>query len=203
MNTYHVNLELIYKTAVYLAYTPKMWRKTKVIFIPKPGKESYNVPQSFRPISLSNYLLKGLERLVGWRMDRTIQKYPIHNKQHGFLSGKSTEIAISNTVNYIEKHIMNQQHCVGVFLDISAAFDSIKPNHVRQALLKHGDDPEMVQWYFNYILHRDIEIEMHGEKFSTGLGFPQGGVCSDKSWLIAFDYAIQIINIYDIARPKE
>ena len=179
---------------------PKAWKRTKVIFISKPGKEKYDVPKSFRPISLSNYLLKGLERLVGWRMDQALLRYPLHNKQHGFMTGKSTESAISNTVYYIEKHIMNKQHCVGVFLDISTAFDSIKPNHVRQALLKHGGDPEMVQWYFNYITHRDIEIAMHGESriFSTGLSFPQGGVCSAKFWLIAFDYAIQIINRYNI-----
>ena len=38
-----------------------------------------------------------------------------------------------------------------------------------------------------YISHRDIQIEMHGEikTFDTGLGFPQGGVCSAKFWLIA------------------
>ena len=193
-------LKIVYKASIHLGYTPKAWKRTKVIFISKPGKDTYDKPKSFRPISLSNYLLKGLERLVGWRMDRALLTYPLHNKQHGFLSGKSTESAISNTVNYIEKHIMNKQHCVGVFLDISAAFDSIRPSHVRQALLKHGGDPEMVQWYFNYITHRDIEVAMHGEKkcFSTGLGFPQGGVCSAKFWLIAFDYAIQIINRYNI-----
>ena len=58
----------------------------------------------------------------------------------------------------------------------------------------------MVQSYYNYITHRDIEIDMHGEWrcFSTGLGFPQGGVCSAKFWLVAFDYAIQIINRYMI-----
>ena len=193
-------IEIIYKSSIHLGYTPKAWKRTKVIFIAKPGKEKYDKPKSFRPISLSNYLLKGLERLVGWRMDKAVEQYPLHHKQHGFMSGKSTESAISNTVNYIEKHIMKKQHCVGVFLDISAAFDSIRPNHVRQALLKHGGDPEMVQWYFNYITHRDIEIEMHGEmkRFSTGIGFPQGGVCSAKFWLIAFDYAIQIINRYNI-----
>ena len=123
-------LEVVYKSSIHLGYTPKAWKKTKVIFISKPGKETYDAPKSFRPISLSNYLLKGLERLVGWRMDRALQTYPLHNKQHGFISGKSTESAVSNTVNYIEKHIMNKQHCVGVFLDISAAFDSIKPSHV-------------------------------------------------------------------------
>ena len=91
---------------------------------------------------------------------------------------------------------MQKQHCVGVFLDISAAFDSICPTHVKNALLKHGGDPEMVQWYYDYITHRDIEVDMHGEHttFSTGIGFPQGGVSSAKFWLIAFDTAIQIIN---------
>ena len=95
---------------------------------------------------------------------------------------------------------MRRQHCVGVFLDISSAFDTIRPGHVRQALLKHGGDPDLVQWYHGYITHRDIEIAMHGERvaFSTGVGFPQGGVCSAKFWLIAFDYAIQIINRYGI-----
>ena len=41
---------------------------------------------------------------------------------------------------------------------------------------------------------------MHGEivNFSTGVGFPQGGVCSAKFWLIAFDYAIKIINRHNI-----
>ena len=193
-------LEVIYKASIHLAYTPKLWKQTKVIYIAKPGKESYDKPKAFRPISLSNYFLKGLERLVGWHMDTALISNPIHHKQHGFLTGKSTESAISNTTNYIEKHIMKNQHCVGVFLDISSAFDSIKPNHVRRALLDHGGEPEMVQWYYNYIAHRDIIVDMHGSRasFSTGIGFPQGGVCSAKFWLIAFDYAIKIINRHNI-----
>ena len=193
-------LTLIYKSAMHLGYTPKLWKQTKVIFISKPGKDDYQNPKSFRPISLSNYLLKGLERLVGWKMDIALADHPIHPKQHGFTSGKATESAISNTTDYIERHIMQRQHCVGIFLDISAAFDSIRAGHVRQALLKHGGDPELVQWYYGYITHRDIIIDMHGHKsvFTTGVGFPQGGVCSAKFWLIAFDYAIQIINRYNI-----
>ena len=193
-------LQVAYKAAIHLGYTPKLWKETKVIYISKPGKEDYSKPKSYRPISLSNYFLKGLERLVVWNMDRALIDYPIHHKQHGFLTGKSTESAISNTTDYIEKYIMRKQHCVGVFLDISSAFDSIRPNHVRRALLDHGGHPEMVQWYHNYITHRNIQVTMHGETvtFSTGIGFPQGGVCSAKFWLIAFDFAIKIINTYNI-----
>ena len=76
-------LVTIYKTSIHLAYTPKLWKATKVIFISKPDKQTYQNPKSFRPISLSNYLLKGLERLVGWRMDKALLANPLHHKQHG------------------------------------------------------------------------------------------------------------------------
>ena len=54
-------LVLIYKACISLCHTPKQWRETKVIFLPKPGKTSYDIPKSYRPISLSNFLLKALE----------------------------------------------------------------------------------------------------------------------------------------------
>ena len=57
-------MTIIFKACITLCHTPKMWRATKVIFLPKPGKASYDIPKSYRPISLSNFLLKTLERLV-------------------------------------------------------------------------------------------------------------------------------------------
>ena len=57
-------LSIIYKACISLCHTPKAWRETKVIFLPKPGKDSYDIPKAYRPISLSNFLLKTLERLV-------------------------------------------------------------------------------------------------------------------------------------------
>ena len=146
-------LQLIYKSCIHLHYTPIKWKETKVIFIPKPGKESYRIPKAFRPISLSNYFLKGLERLVGWKMDDYILENPLHEKQHGFTVGKCTESAISNTVNYIEKFVFKKQYALGVFLDISSAFDSIRPSHIRQSLLDHGGDRDLVEWYYGYLIH--------------------------------------------------
>ena len=59
-------------------------------------------------------------------------------------------------MNKIEKHILNGEHCMGVFLDIQAAFDSIKPEHIKNALLKHGCHPDMVDWYYELITHRNV-----------------------------------------------
>ena len=142
-------LQVVYKSCIHLGYTPKLWKKTKVIYISKPGKESYDIPKAFRPISLSNYLLKGLERLVGWNMDKALVNHPIHHKQHGFMTGKATESAASNTVNYIEKFIMKKQHCMGVFLDISSAFDSINPAMYGERYSTTGVIP---RWYNGTII---------------------------------------------------
>ena len=87
---------------------------------------------------------------------------------------------------------MNNQHTIGVFLDIQAAFDTISPKKIKESLLKHGGDPIMVGWYDSYITHRNIIININGEilELSASAGFPQGGVCSAKFWVIAYDEAL-------------
>ena len=189
-------LTIIYKACIALAHTPQRWRETKVIFLPKPGKDTYDVPKSYRPISLSNFLLKVLERLVVWRMDVDLREAPIHHKQHGFTKGKCTESAISDTADYIEQQIFEDRLCLGVFLDISSAFDSISIDHIKQTLLDHNGDRELVEWYHSYLGRRYLSVELHGDsvQLTTATGFPQGGVCSARFWLIAFDEAIRIIN---------
>ena len=36
------------------------------------------------------------------------------------------------------------------------------------------------------------------KNYVIGIGFPQGGVCSAKFWIIAFNEAIEIINEYGV-----
>ena len=125
------HLVFIYRSVILLKNTSKLWKSTKVIFIPKPAKKNYNIPKAFRPISLSNYFLKTLERLVCWKLEDDLRSNPLHEAQHGFTKNKSTESAAASVVNYVEKHIYNKQHCIGVFLDISSAFNTIKPDLIK------------------------------------------------------------------------
>jgi len=193
-------INFLYKATIFTGYTPKLWKETKVIFIPKPGKDKYTTPNSFRPISLSNYLLKGLERLMVWRVDTTMKDKPIHTRQHGFRTDRSTETAISDTLDYIEKYVYNRQHCVGVFLDIEAAFNSISIDQICNQLIKHGTEEAIVKWYKDYITSRIISYQNGDDTITknVSLGFPQGGVASAVFWAIAFNPAVNIINKYDI-----
>ena len=186
----------IYMACIKLHYTPLLWQQASVVFLPKPNKPHYVAGKFFRPIVLSNIFLKGLERIFTRRMDILMKYYPIHPKQHGFLKGRSTESAISNTVDYIEKCLFKGKTCIGIFLDISSAYDSISIEHIKESLYKHGADIDLTEWYFHYLSHRIISLSLHGDtvKLHTAVGFPQGGVASAKFWLLAFDPAIHIIN---------
>ena len=119
----------------------------------------------------------------------------MHDRQHGFRKNKSTASAISDTVNYIEKHMANDEDVIGVSLDIQAAFDTIQPLAIKQALHNHNLDDKLVDWYYNFLTLRHLITEHYGVTYEgIGIGFPQGGVCSAKFWIIAFNEAINIIN---------
>ena len=88
------------------------------------------------------------------------------------------------------------KNALGFFLDISSAFDSVSPEHVRDCLRQLGGDNDLVEWYYDYWKRRDLNFELHGTQHSvsTKIGLPQGGVCSAKFWLIAYDEAVRILN---------
>ena len=189
-------LTMVYKISLQLRYTPRKWQESTVVFIPKVGKKDMREGKAYRPIVLSNFFLKGLERLITWEMDSRLKYYPIHPNQHGFQIGKGTEAALSNTCDYIEQFVLRRKYCLGVFLDITSAYDSMSIDHIRSSLYLHGGEENLVEWYYQYLSHRVLHIPLHGESRSLvcSQGFPQGGVASAKFWIISFDPAIQIIN---------
>ena len=91
---------------IKLAFTPTKWKESNIIWIPKPHKDSYKQYKAWRPISLSNYLLETMEKLITWKVDETIKRNPLNKSQHGFRKDKNTETAISSNTDYIEEHIM-------------------------------------------------------------------------------------------------
>ena len=168
----------------------------RVVFLSKPGKKDYRVGKNHRPIVLSNFLLKGLERLKTRDMDKRLRYHPIHSKKNGFQIGKGTEGALSGTSDYIERFVLKQGYCLGLFLDISSADNSMDIEHIRNSLFLHWGEEDLVDWYYNYLARRVLQINLHGCNlfYVCGQGFPQGGVSSAKFWIITFNPVIEIIN---------
>jgi len=48
----------VFRACVSTGYVPAIYRQVKVVFIPKPSRNSYSGPRDYRPISLTSFLLK-------------------------------------------------------------------------------------------------------------------------------------------------
>ncbi|XP_017483406.1 PREDICTED: uncharacterized protein LOC108372269, partial [Rhagoletis zephyria] len=56
-------LSKLYRASLLLGHIPSIWSEVKVVFLPKMGKPE-QLPSSYRPISLSSFLLKGMEKIL-------------------------------------------------------------------------------------------------------------------------------------------
>lgn len=109
----------LFKASLKLKHIPYSWRGVIVQFLPKPGKSNYSLPENFRPISLTSFLLKTLEKLVDQHIrDVLLKTHKLHYKQHAYQPGKSTENALHNIVSSIERAIADKEFALGYFIDI-------------------------------------------------------------------------------------
>ena len=82
--------------------------------------------ENYRPISVLTCFSKLLEKLMAKRLTMFIDKHKILSKhQYGFRQNRSTEHAIINFVDKITTAIDQGKFSVGIFLDLSKAFDTI------------------------------------------------------------------------------
>ncbi len=154
----------------------------KVIYIPKPGKPDYSIPKAYRPITLSSYLLKGMEKVVKDLIQPLVESKMVN--QYAFLRGKSTDTALSKVVDELEKNYLNKGISGAVMLDIEGAFDRIPFKQIRKAMIKFDLPPDIVEWYDHLVRNRIIFSELLGSKIwrVPGMGTPQGGVLSPLIW---------------------
>jgi hypothetical protein len=118
-----------------------MWRQVKLVFIPKPGRNSYCRPMDFRPISLTSFLLKTMERLVDrFLRDEILLLKSFHPNQHAYQTGKSVETALHQLVVRVEKALNQQEIALGNFLDIEGAFNSTSYDSMCAVLAGHAVD---------------------------------------------------------------
>ena len=83
-----------------------IWRQVKVVFIPKCSRNSYSRPRDLRPIGLSSFLLKTMDRLVDrYLRDKALAQVPLHPNQHAYQARKLVEMALHQLVIRVEKEL--------------------------------------------------------------------------------------------------
>ena len=156
-------LKVLYSASMELGYVPKLWRVSKAIFIPKQGKEDYSQPRAWRPISLMSFAFKTLERLILWYLEETVLKeYSMHKNQHAFRKGRSTESALSDTVDILESEVLRKGVAIGVFLDIEGAFDNLLPGGIIRSLQTRNTPQFLLSWFQNYLVTKNVQVDHKG-----------------------------------------
>ena len=187
----------IYKACIKLSFTPEHWCEADVIFLAKPEKQRYDVPNSFRPISKFNVILKGLEKLVKWELERTsLTDNPLHRNQHAYSRTKNVDTALVQVVDEAEKGPLLKQFTLGVFIDITGAFNYLKTENALKAMKDRGFPGHLVAWYESFVTNRVANSELLGSnlKRKLHLGTPQGGVLSPICWNVPFDELLVLLN---------
>jgi hypothetical protein len=111
----------------------------KVTFIPKPGKANYTKATAYRPISLSSFMLKMMEKFVDRHIrDEILGLHPLHRYQFAYQPGKSTETALHHVITRIEEAVENREVTLGAFLDIEGVFDSTSHSIIIEAVKGMG-----------------------------------------------------------------
>jgi ribonuclease HI len=180
----------IFNATIQLKYTPKLWRSSDVIFLPKPGKDDYTERRAFRPISLMPFLFKTLERLVKWHMEQ--HATTLHKDQHAFRKGHCTENALSHMVDSIERGFRHNQIVLAVFLDIKGAFDNLTTDVIIHGMHKHDVEDQITNWLNEYLNNRYCRIKGSNQYFKLACGTGQGGILSPSIWNFVMDTFLEL-----------
>ena len=180
----------IAKASYRLGVTPKSWQEAEAIYLPKPGKDDYRMPKSFRTITLASNLHKLMERLILWHIevDQKVHK-KLNRSQYGFRRGVSTETALHKVVRKIEGTLMHKGIALGTFLDIEGAFDNVAFQAMERALHAKLRDKRTAVWITYMISNREITTNLMEESLTIRAtrGCPQGGILSPFLWNLVMD----------------
>lgn len=191
------HLSRLYRACLAFGHVPHGWRQVKVIYLPKPGKADYNDARSYRPISLSSFFLKTMEKMVDrYIRDGPLKRHPLHKMQCAYQPGKSTDSAIHLVVSKAEQAIENKEICLAAFLDVEGAFDRTTYHAIKAAADRHGIEPTICRWMDIMLNSRLIKSTLLGEELlaTATKGCPQGGVLSPTLWSLVIDSLLEELN---------
>jgi retron-type reverse transcriptase len=147
-----------------------------------------NIFTNYRPISVLTCFSKLLEKLMYKRLIKFVDKNKIlSNQQYGFRKGRSTEFAIIEVIDKITKAIDQGKYTIGIFLDLSKAFDTINHEILIKKLEYYGMRGIARKLFENYLGNRKQIVKYNRTRSAEAKitsGVPQGSILGPLLFLL-------------------
>lgn len=159
-------------------------------------KGSQEEVKNYRPISLLSVFSRIIEKVMHKRLVSFLTQHNIIvGNQHGFCKGKSTNTAIMNFLEKVYDCIDKAEMGIGLFLDLSKAFDLVDHTNMLEKLKSVGIRGVAHKWFSSYLKNRKQKVEISYQKNNEiinylseekyiGYGVPQGSVLGPILFLI-------------------
>ena len=165
---------------------PNRMKIAKVITIYK--SDDTTLFKNYRPISILPTFSKILERLVYNRLYKFLKTHSLlSNSQYGFIKNLSTEQAILELQDSVVKSLAKKHYTIGIFLDLTKAFDSLDHSILISKLYHLGIRGLALNWFQNYLSNRKqftsyLNATSNSEIITHGV--PQGSILGPLLFLI-------------------
>ena len=128
---------------------PNNLKTAKITPIFKAG--DVDIFTNYRPISILSSFSKIYEKIMYNRLLDFIQRFEIlYSLQFGFRAKHSTSHALTHLVNKIATDIDQSKISIGVFLDLSKAFDTLNRDILFSKLENYGIRRVALNWIKSY-----------------------------------------------------
>lgn len=180
---------------------PDKMKSARVTVIFKGGNK--NDPNNYRPISILPLFSKVAERVIFTRVYKFLHSNNIICKeQYGFQPGKSTQAALLEIKNSLIHNIEHKLYTVGVFLDFSKAFDSIKHDILLHKLYTYGIRGTPHRLLQSYLSNRTQFTRLNDAISDAELikfGVPQGSILGPLLFTLYINDIVNILSYSSIA----
>ncbi|CAB3246778.1 unnamed protein product [Arctia plantaginis] len=165
---------------------PSVFKRALVHPIYKSGDR--DSVSNYRPISVLSTLSKIIEKILNNRLLNYLNSNKIIvDNQYGFRQNKKTEDAVLELTSSVAKNINNKLKTIGIFLDLSKAFDTVSIPLLLMKLELIGIRGLPLNIFKSYLTNRTQSVTIGG--YTSGLehlncGVPQGSVLGPTLFLI-------------------
>ena len=157
---------------------PNELKIARVVPIFKSGDKA--LFSNYRPISVLPCFSKILERRIYNRIINYLNDFNVLcDNQYGFRKNRSPSLALIDLCDRISSAFDRREYAIGVFLDLSKAFDTVNHAILFDKLEHYGIRGLALEWVKSYFSERAQFVEFNNVRSSPqeiSCGVPQGSI---------------------------